>query len=138
MCASFILFQGFNTTDAVNTISLLSGFLVIFAGVYLLNLCRGDSNGHQLLTGHIDQGVPTDGIASLQTRRSMQIRRNGDACRISSGSARFSSQEDRERLIIQPYEEEDREFGLRNLTEGSEDNVESAFCNVNGPSSKKI
>jgi hypothetical protein len=38
--ASAILFQGFNTTDASNTISLLCGFLVIFMGVYLLNLSR--------------------------------------------------------------------------------------------------
>lgn len=38
--ASAILFQGFNTTDGVNTISLLCGFLVIFMGVYLLNISR--------------------------------------------------------------------------------------------------
>lgn len=35
--ASLILFQGFNTTDAVNTISLIDGFLVTFFGVHLLN-----------------------------------------------------------------------------------------------------
>lgn len=38
--ASAILFQGFNTTDASNTVSLLCGFLIIFMGVYLLNLSR--------------------------------------------------------------------------------------------------
>jgi hypothetical protein len=38
--ASAILFQGFNTTDAVNTLSLLCGFSIIFMGVYLLNISR--------------------------------------------------------------------------------------------------
>ena len=42
LSASFILFQGFNTTDRVNTVSLLSGFLIIFTGVYLLNLSQND------------------------------------------------------------------------------------------------
>ncbi|KAF7727249.1 hypothetical protein EC973_007862 [Apophysomyces ossiformis] len=35
--ASAILFQGFNTDDTVNVVSLICGFLIIFAGVYLLN-----------------------------------------------------------------------------------------------------
>ncbi|TFK41424.1 magnesium transporter NIPA-domain-containing protein [Crucibulum laeve] len=38
--ASLILFQGFNTTDASNTFSLLAGFIVTFLGVHLLNLSR--------------------------------------------------------------------------------------------------
>jgi hypothetical protein len=38
--ASAILFQGFNTTGGVNTVSLLCGFLIIFMGVYLLNISR--------------------------------------------------------------------------------------------------
>lgn len=38
--ASAILFQGFNTTDVVNTLSLLCGFIIIFMGVYLLNISR--------------------------------------------------------------------------------------------------
>ena len=65
LCASFVLFQGFNTADAVNTISLLCGFLVIFTGVYLLNLSRGDPDGHTLLNGKVSNGIPTDGIASI-------------------------------------------------------------------------
>lgn len=40
LVASLILFQGFNTTDATNTVSLLSGFIVTFLGVHLLNLSR--------------------------------------------------------------------------------------------------
>jgi hypothetical protein len=35
-----ILFQGFNTSDATNIISLLSGFVIILLGVYIINLSR--------------------------------------------------------------------------------------------------
>jgi hypothetical protein len=86
LCASFILFRGFNTTDAINTISLLCGFLTIFTGVYLLNLSREDPNGQNLgirqgdergQYQHVD-GIPTDGLTGLQTRLSMQARRSGD------------------------------------------------------------
>lgn len=96
LCASFILFQGFNTTDPVNTISLLCGFLIIFSGVYLLNLSRDDPEGLRLLSqSDTDDdgnrirmdGVPTDPLASLQTRRSMQLRRSSEVARLSNGSA---------------------------------------------------
>lgn len=43
--ASLILFQGFNTTDATNTVSLLAGFIVIFLGVHILNLSRREQDG---------------------------------------------------------------------------------------------
>ncbi|KAJ6618998.1 magnesium transporter NIPA-domain-containing protein [Mycena sp. CBHHK59/15] len=36
--ASLILFKGFNTTNATNTVSLLCGFIVTFMGVHILNL----------------------------------------------------------------------------------------------------
>ncbi|KAF9259121.1 DUF803-domain-containing protein [Marasmius fiardii PR-910] len=38
--ASLILFQGFNTDDTTNTVSLLCGFIVTFLGVHVLNLSR--------------------------------------------------------------------------------------------------
>ncbi|TFK83164.1 DUF803-domain-containing protein [Polyporus arcularius HHB13444] len=38
--ASVILFQGFNTDDPANSISLLAGFLVTFLGVHLLEISR--------------------------------------------------------------------------------------------------
>ncbi|KAJ9204691.1 hypothetical protein DTO166G4_6941 [Paecilomyces variotii] len=122
LCASFILFKGFNTTDAVNTISLLCGFLVIFSGVYLLNLSRNDPDGRQLLNGKIDEedGVPTDGIASFHTRRSMQSRRSQDPHRRSSSSIAFlNGQSDREGLI-HSYDLEDGAFGLSELAEESD------------------
>ncbi|KAF8122617.1 magnesium transporter NIPA-domain-containing protein [Boletus edulis] len=53
--ASLILFQGFNTTDATNTLTLLAGFTVTFLGVHLLNLSRKSDlpkeNGHSALEG---------------------------------------------------------------------------------------
>ncbi|KAI9653567.1 MAG: hypothetical protein M1831_005949 [Alyxoria varia] len=123
--ASLILFGGFNTTDAVNTISLLCGFLVIFTGVYLLNMCRDTSSSNSESSGpgsrdgdteeaskylfDVD-GVPTDGLAGLQTRRSMQLRRsmesaNGGHYRSSSGSLSFARGESHR--LMQDYAREE-------------------------------
>jgi hypothetical protein len=44
LSASFILFQGFNTADLSNTLSLLSGFVLDFIGVYLLMMVKSDFN----------------------------------------------------------------------------------------------
>ncbi|OKL64222.1 hypothetical protein UA08_01023 [Talaromyces atroroseus] len=123
LCASFILFKGFNTTDAVNTISLLCGFLVIFSGVYLLNLSRLDSHQHSMLASkdEDEDGVPTDGIASFSTRRSMQARRSTDPHRRSSSYssvAFLNGNADREGLM-RSY---DAENGVIGLTELREDN----------------
>ncbi|KAG2235546.1 hypothetical protein INT48_003109 [Thamnidium elegans] len=42
IAASAILFQGFNTDNPVNVVSLICGFIIIFAGVYLLDsIARG-------------------------------------------------------------------------------------------------
>ncbi|KAJ5948154.1 hypothetical protein N7466_001169 [Penicillium verhagenii] len=118
LCASFILFQGFNTTDAVNTISLLCGFLVIFTGVYLLNLSRHDPDGHALVNSKLDEeGVPTDGIASFQTRRSMQSRRSTDPHRRSSSSIFLNGHGDREGLIHSYDLENGSGIGLEDLAE---------------------
>lgn len=107
----------------MNTISLLCGFLVIFSGVYLLNLSRHDPDGRELLAGKADDddGVPTDGIASFQTRRSMQARRSLDPHRRSSSSiaAYLNGQGDREGLI-RSYDVEHGAFGLNELTEDSD------------------
>lgn len=126
LCASFILFQGFNTTDAVNTISLLCGFLVIFSGVYLLNLSRGDPDGHRLLNGKIpdEDGIPTDGLTGLQTRRSMQARRSTDHRRSSSltfspGGIRHVSAESAG--LMHNYDVEHNAFGLTDLVEDPEE-----------------
>lgn len=111
LCASFILFSGFNTTDPVSTLSLLCGFLVTFAGVYLLNLSRGDPNGRELVGARgSHDATPTDMVSSLQTRRSMQARRSGDPGRNSVSSLHG----DREGLIRAYDEEEAAGFSLTN------------------------
>lgn len=122
LCASFILFRGFNTTDRVSTISLLAGFLVIFAGVYLLNLSRTDPDGRTMINGKPDDddGIPTDGIAGLQTRRSLQMRRSMDHRRSSSSIGFFRGSGDREGLM-RSYDVETGAFGLRDLAEESDD-----------------
>ncbi|KAF6006178.1 hypothetical protein HII13_005299 [Brettanomyces bruxellensis] len=40
LLASFILFRGFNAASTVDVISLICGFLIIFSGVYILNITR--------------------------------------------------------------------------------------------------
>ncbi|GAA5795303.1 hypothetical protein HPULCUR_000658 [Helicostylum pulchrum] len=42
--ASAIMFQGWHTTSYTNTISLISGFMIIFSGVYLLDMVAPMSN----------------------------------------------------------------------------------------------
>lgn len=124
LCASFILFRGFNTAGAVNTISLLSGFLVIFAGVYLLNLSRADPDGLQLLTGKgppEEDGIPTDGLSSFQTRHSMQARRSFDPHRRSS-SLTFTlngigNMRNEEEGLMENYDVEPGTFGLRDMVD---------------------
>lgn len=40
LAASFILFQGFNTSSRMDSFWLVAGFLIIFGGVYLLNVAK--------------------------------------------------------------------------------------------------
>ncbi|KAL1859604.1 hypothetical protein VTK73DRAFT_7528 [Phialemonium thermophilum] len=120
LCASFILFSGFNTTDTVNTLSLLCGFLVTFTGVYLLNLSRYDPNGAKAMArrGGGD-ATGTDMVSSIQTRISMEARRSmGHQHRLSLGSNRGG---DREGLIHAYDEEEAVGFGLTDLAEESDE-----------------
>ncbi|ANZ75078.1 BA75_02410T0 [Komagataella pastoris] len=79
LCASFILFKGFNTTSSVNIISLLCGFLIIFSGVYLLNISRKSKQTEKLFSSAEDGlgDFPFDnGVGGLQVRHSMQQPRN--------------------------------------------------------------
>ncbi|KUI62294.1 putative magnesium transporter NIPA4 [Cytospora mali] len=124
LCASFILFSGFNTTDPINTLSLICGFLVTFTGVYLLNLSRGDPNGFKMVSGRGgDDAVGTDIISQIQTRRSMEARR-------SLGSHRVSA--DREGLMRAYDEEEAAEFGLTDLADDSDEERNGRRTRQNG------
>lgn len=112
LCASFILFKGFNTTDAANTISLICGFLIIFTGVYLLNISRSDPDGRALLASKSLDGIPMDNsVAALQTRRSMQLSRNSDGF----GHRRSDSLRHHQARLTDDYGEDS--FGLTTLDE---------------------
>lgn len=128
--ASFILYGGFNTSDAVNIISLLSGFLVIFTGVYLLNLSRGDPNGQKMISGTTHDGIATDIISGIQTRRSMQARRSGDPHRMSMGSNGYARAADRQGLI-HAYDEEEG-LGLEDLATDSDEDSHNLVPHANG------
>ncbi|KAI2623998.1 DUF803-domain-containing protein [Hypomontagnella submonticulosa] len=124
LCASFILFSGFNTTDTVNTLSLLSGFLITFTGVYLLNLSRRDPNGTKMLAGQSTDTTGTDMISSLQTRLSMQARRSTGS-RLSVGSLRGHSDRDGLMRAYDLEQQAEGEIGLHDLTEDSDDESSS-------------
>lgn len=155
LLASFILFQGFNTTDTVNTISLLAGFLTIFAGVYLLNLSRDDPEGHKLGIRQGDEqgayhevdGIPTDGLAGISTRLSMQARRSSEMGRHSrTNSWNLSSpvegrmrkgRASQDHLMYDIEANGDSRFGLGELAEDSDEDTSSgnkrtSFDEVNG------
>ncbi|KAK0623211.1 magnesium transporter NIPA-domain-containing protein [Immersiella caudata] len=118
LTASFILYSGFNTTDTVNTLSLLCGFLVTFTGVYLLNLSRHDPDGTKSLARRSGgDATGTDMISSIQTRMSMEARRS-QSHRMSIGSNRAG---DREGLIRAYDEEESLGFGLTDLAEDTDE-----------------
>jgi hypothetical protein len=119
LCASFTLYGGFNTSDAVNTLSLLSGFLVTFTGVYLLNISRGDPDGHKMIHGAPYDGIATDIVSGIQTRRSMQARRSLDPHRMSMGSDGYATS-DRDGLMRGYDEEENAGFGLTDLASDSD------------------
>lgn len=96
LAASFILFRGFNTTSAINIISLLLGFLIIFSGVYLLNISRKNNEGRSRELFGIHNGkdmAPVDsGIGGFSSmRRSMQVNRLDYHGEESVGLRRFDS-----------------------------------------------
>lgn len=112
----------------MNTLSLLSGFLVIFTGVYLLNISRGDPDGRRLMNGVPQDGIATDIISGIQTRRSMQARRSLDPHRLSIGSNGYRRSEDRS--LIHAYDEEENTgFGLTDLADDSDDDAPPRSAN---------
>lgn len=107
LVASFILFRGFNTTSAVNIISLIIGFLIIFSGVYLLNISRKDDveRNREIFGVHHgkDMGPMDGGVAGFQTiRRSMQASRSEYQSEETVGLRRFDSFELSDDDTMQP------------------------------------
>lgn len=57
LCASLALFGGFYSSGTVQVFSLVCGLLLIFAGVYLLNMSRPNVDGHQMLPDMNDDAI---------------------------------------------------------------------------------
>ena len=105
LTASFILFQGFNMTNPIETARLLCGFMIIFFGVYMLNFPSKDVESYefQVLTGSTVPVPDSPGLA--RTRFSTQgLRPSSDASR-----------------QIHPYDEENDVNARRSLVRPSEE-----------------
>jgi magnesium transporter len=127
--ASLILFQGLNTDDPVNTVSLLVGFIIIFIGMHLLELSRKPA-----VTGHnaLEHGIlnprlslqgrtSIDGWPAAATVTSSPGLHFGHARRNSSRTALFDAFED-------APNGDAHALGLRSLREedGEDDELEAA------------
>jgi magnesium transporter len=134
--ASFLLFRGFNTAGAP-AVSLLGGFIVIFVGVYLLNLNRLIDPVTQqprvsLVTG---EGLAGTGRLSEHHERLL----NGDGyhanhSRFSLGGRESMSQYPPSRrgrqtsegsILFNAYDDNDESVGLTRLAESSEQDSSS-------------
>ncbi|TKY85484.1 hypothetical protein EX895_005646 [Sporisorium graminicola] len=135
--ASVLLFQGFNTTTAP-AVSLLGGFIVIFTGVYLLNLNRiidpvTQQPRMSLVTGEgttrlseqherlLDQQRAMSSFANGRTSLSGPSGRSatvfGHGRRSSAGSSvLFNAYEDEEALGMTRLDEDEYEDDLRDTS----------------------
>lgn len=143
--ASFLLFRGFNTSGAP-AISLLGGFVVIFVGVYLLNLNRLIDPVTQQPRVSLMTGEGLAGTGRLSEHHERLLNGDGYHSRYSSGNHRDSmnryppgrASESRHgrtgsngSVLFNVYDHEDEEeeeeeehFSLRNMKESSEDGDE--------------
>ncbi|KAG9218035.1 hypothetical protein CCMSSC00406_0008812 [Pleurotus cornucopiae] len=127
--ASLILFQGFNTTDATNTVSLLCGFIVTFLGVYLLNFSRNpdpppgqEQNGHAhsaLESGLMNPRLSLQGRASIDGWHAGESSvPRGHIRRLSGATTLFNAyEEDRDRRATEHVGLQE----LRELDESDDD-----------------
>lgn len=85
-------------------------------------MSRTDPDGRTAIGKSEDEdGVPTDGIAGIQTRRSLQSRRSTDHRRSSSSIAYLGDREG----LMRSYDVEGGAFGLTELTEETDNEHES-------------
>lgn len=128
--ASLILFQGINTDNPVNTISLLAGFITIFIGMHLLELSRKPApTGHHAL----ENGILNPRL-SLQGRPSMDGWPAPSTPGLNFGHARRSSRTLSSNVPLFDAFGEDapngsvHELGLHSLQEedGEDDELEAA------------
>lgn len=89
--ASVILFQGFNTDNPANSISLLAGFITTFLGVHLLEISRKPMNDH-LANGHsaLENGLMNPRL-SIQGRMSVDGWNGAGGTPIGGGPFRIDS-----------------------------------------------
>lgn len=92
-----------------------------------------------MINGADNDGIATDIISSIQTRRSMQARRSLEPHRMSVGSNGFGRGSDREGLIHAYDEEENIGFGLTDLAEDSDEDNPPKHANgkMNGNGNKR-
>jgi drug/metabolite transporter (DMT)-like permease len=81
LVANFILFRNYNDAGPKDSISLICGFLIIFSGVFLLNISRKKNKYHAaaLFSQQDDlSDIPLEGgVGAFQTRRSLNLQRSG-------------------------------------------------------------
>ena len=89
--ASVILFQGFNTDDPANSISLLAGFVTTFLGVHLLEISRKPASDHPG-NGHsaLESGLMNPRL-SIQGRMSIDGWNGAAGTPIGGGPLRIDS-----------------------------------------------
>ncbi|KAH7105741.1 DUF803-domain-containing protein [Auriculariales sp. MPI-PUGE-AT-0066] len=109
--ASLILFQGFDTADATNTVSLITGFFTTFLGVHLLNHSHAEATPEDRRADGYDQ-VPLSGV--FQPRLSLSIESPRVSTSSQFGHGRRSSayrifDADADDVQLRPLREEDEE-----------------------------
>ncbi|CCM01192.1 uncharacterized protein FIBRA_03240 [Fibroporia radiculosa] len=139
--ASVILFQGFNTDDPANSISLLAGFITTFLGVHLLEISRKPEslpsvgNGHSALEG----GLMNPRL-SLTGRMSIDgwsgaagTHIGGPGTPHSAGHVRRASHQRTSSTLFNAFEEDEDAtdtMGLSRLPEALEDDDDDELENI--------
>ncbi|KAJ9099804.1 hypothetical protein QFC21_003803 [Naganishia friedmannii] len=130
--ASAILFQGFNTTSGSDSVSLLCGFLVIFMGVYLLNISRQPEVKHHsaIESGIINprmsmSGRPSMDAASTPLWGGVSASYNSDGTHEQEHGRRSGMFRQQNSTVFNAFEEEES-VGLRPLREDFEEDDEDS------------
>ncbi|KAJ9118142.1 hypothetical protein QFC22_004045 [Naganishia vaughanmartiniae] len=130
--ASAILFQGFNTTSGSDSVSLLCGFLVIFMGVYLLNISRQPEVKHHsaIESGIINprmsmSGRPSMDAASTPLWGGASASYNSDGLHEQEHGRRSHTFRQQNSTLFNAFEEEES-VGLRPLREDFEEDEEDS------------
>ncbi|EJF63578.1 hypothetical protein DICSQDRAFT_81777 [Dichomitus squalens LYAD-421 SS1] len=146
--ASVILFQGFNTDDPANSISLLAGFITTFLGVHLLEISRKPDPG-ALPGGHhphsaLESGLMNprlsihgrmsidgwNGAAGTPIGSTMPVPWNTPANGHGGHGRRSSLYRNQTQTLFQAFEEDEDEeradgMGLDTLHEAEDDELEA-------------